>query len=261
MLIRRSNMKKVYSIILLLLLSLLLLILVGCNPKTGEAKIKLPKELGTPKDDTYYLSEDWYGKTLNFRDFVKVNDDTTWVLSKKKTGEDPIKSFTITLGESNTVYVVCSDRIGISKTYKFSFVVEGYIHNYFFLDYDYEAIYDYAYEHYGNNSSGSHVGVSYPTTITIGEYIFNVTWSQIEKKQVVGNSVFYCDTECGSFNTSIKYPENNPTKAGYTFKRWKRVCESKRLNGEPQGESKYQLNPKKSNRTTSYAYVAVWETP
>jgi hypothetical protein len=69
------------------------------------------------------------GTEINFRKFVKTNNKTKWVLSSSINGSNPIETFTIRLNVgNNTYYVVCYDRIGISKTYRVNFQVNYRMH-------------------------------------------------------------------------------------------------------------------------------------
>lgn len=238
-------MKKylVLSIIMLILLSLL----TSCAPKTGEAKIEFPEEYTKVGKYRYKLDSSYYGKKINFRQFVEVNDDTSWVLSTKSSGADPIKDFTVTLKKNNTYYVVCSDRIGISNSYKISIQVEGKIKNFFFSEFDSDAIYTSFYNSFnGNGNTDSDTLKGTHRYINFWEYYLDYLWPEIER-QKVRYATFYDSVEGLESNNKNLFPEP-PTKAGYKFDGWEKVCYS---------DDNYTLT-KENGQYTYYVYVAKW---
>lgn len=243
-------MKKILSILLFLSI---VFFATGCAPQTGEAKITFPKEFNKVSENSYQLSADWYGKTINFRDYVQVNGETTWVLSKNPSGKNPITTFSVTLGRHKTTYyVVCSDRIGISNCYKITIDVEDRVKNFFFTEFDYEAVYDYCKSTWGDFTKDLYYG-------HFGAYHNATIWEQIESHNVKGNTTFFCEISGTEFSNDQAFPTNEPTKTGYIFDGWERVCTSNRLNGEPAGESRYVLDVKENGQYDYCAYVAKWK--
>jgi hypothetical protein len=246
-------MKKL-TIMLMIIISLSLL-LFGCAPKTGEAQFTFSKEFEEESTNNYKLGVEYYGETINFRDYVKVNDDTNWVLSKKEDGSSPISTFKVTLGVGdNNYYVVCSDRLGISNAYKINLNVEGRVKYFFFIDYDVEAMYDYAHTSWINNSTIRNLYYD-----QFGAYHYTITWEQIENHSIPGNSQFYEEITGIETESEKAYPTSNPQKAGYNFDGWSAIKVSNRLNGEPIGVPKYYLDNKSEGQYQYKAFVAKWK--
>ena len=176
-------------------------------PKTGEASIVFPYEWerGFASEAYHYRVEpEYYGKTINFRDYVTVNEETTWVLSRQKNGVKPIEDFSSILNPGeNVFYITCSDRIGISNSYRISIHVKRIVRICYYIDFDDAAFREYVKKH----------------TITIGGED-DVLWGEVIKHSELGNSKFLEMTEGIEFDGDVA-PTTPPQKEGFTFDGWK----------------------------------------
>lgn len=176
-------------------------------PKTGEASIVFPHEFerGFASEAYHYrVNPEYCGKTINFRDYVTVNEETTWVLSRQKNGLSPIEDFSpILKSGENIFYVTCSDRIGISNSYRISIHVKRIVRICYYIDFD-----DDAFEEY----------TSKLTVFVPDQRRF--FWKEIINHSELGNSKFLEMTEGIEFDGDVA-PTTPPQKEGFTFDGWK----------------------------------------
>ena len=236
-------MLKKFTTYILVLVCALSCICCSKKPDTGEAIVKLPafcKKFG----DVYRIGLSDIGREINFRNCVTVDENTTWVLSKKEDGSNPIETFKITPSSQNsnfTYYVVCSDRIGISNSYKLQFETEGYTRHLYYYDFDETEVNNYYKSAYSKwlNTPSLNPNVYYG----ISDMMHRRFWIDITDAGSFGKNhpdfgtktKFYKKKDGTSFDAENKiHPGTHPNKSGYKFVRWTKVV-------EPLGLSTYYI--------------------
>lgn len=191
----------------------------GCSPRTGEAKIKMPSYCEYT-NGIYRIALENKDLSINFRECVKVNKKTTWVLSRNKDGSNPITTYTVS--SSGTYYVVCFDRIGYSNCYEIEILYEVKTKHIYYRDFKNDEVIKCYEERFKqlNSNSGGLGSWSYANMM---DFVSDFIWRDIVKHYSFGGSnEFFAETTGSSFTDDDKYhPTKIPKKTGYTFICWK----------------------------------------